>query len=271
MDDQSVALLEARTRRLAENIKRRRSRALNKDFQQIYNILSLVYDIDAGTVVSGSVPPLEGDVDGSIADNTVRAIQGRDVSGVAPDDGDVYIWDDAGQEWVAGPQTGGGGGSGGHTITEEGGASLAQRSILNFIGSLVTAADDAANGRTNITITNPVPAHEGAADPHAQYTTDAEVASALATALAAYIARSLIDAKGDLLVGTANDTVARLAVGTNGTVPIADSTQATGIRWDTPSTVAPTTMWVPVSNGDPDFPEILFDDDGTVLMEEVTL
>jgi hypothetical protein len=42
---------------------------------------------------------------------------------------------------------------------------------------------------------------------------------------------SLIDAKGDLLVGSAADTAARLAVGTTGQVPVADSTQSTGLRW----------------------------------------
>lgn len=43
--------------------------------------------------------------------------------------------------------------------------------------------------------------------------------------------RTLVDAKGDLLVGTAADTVARLAVGSDGTVLIADSTQTAGVRW----------------------------------------
>jgi hypothetical protein len=45
------------------------------------------------------------------------------------------------------------------------------------------------------------------------------------------VASSIVDAKGDILVGSANDTVARLPVGANTQVPIADSTQATGIRW----------------------------------------
>lgn len=42
---------------------------------------------------------------------------------------------------------------------------------------------------------------------------------------------STIDAKGDLLVGTADNTVGRLAVGTNGQVLTADSTAATGTKW----------------------------------------
>ena len=42
---------------------------------------------------------------------------------------------------------------------------------------------------------------------------------------------TIIDAKGDLLVGTANDTVGRLAVGTNGFILTADSSQTQGIKW----------------------------------------
>lgn len=40
-----------------------------------------------------------------------------------------------------------------------------------------------------------------------------------------------IDAKGDLIVGTADNTFGRLAVGTNDHVLTADSTTATGLKW----------------------------------------
>jgi hypothetical protein len=46
------------------------------------------------------------------------------------------------------------------------------------------------------------------------------------------VLKSVVDAKGDLLVGTAADTVARLAVGvTNGHVLTADSTETLGVKW----------------------------------------
>jgi len=45
------------------------------------------------------------------------------------------------------------------------------------------------------------------------------------------IANTIVDAKGDLLVGTAADTPGRLAVGTNGQVLTADSTTGTGLKW----------------------------------------
>jgi hypothetical protein len=47
------------------------------------------------------------------------------------------------------------------------------------------------------------------------------------------IQNAIVDAKGDLIAATAADTPARLAVGTNGQVLTADSTAATGLKWET--------------------------------------
>jgi len=49
--------------------------------------------------------------------------------------------------------------------------------------------------------------------------------------LASAIEETIFDAKGDLLAGTAADTVGKLTVGTNGTVLMADSSTATGLKW----------------------------------------
>lgn len=51
------------------------------------------------------------------------------------------------------------------------------------------------------------------------------------TASGLLVPKSLVDAKGDLLVGTADNTVARKAVGTDGTFLRADSSQSDGLAW----------------------------------------
>ena len=51
----------------------------------------------------------------------------------------------------------------------------------------------------------------------------------------AAVAKSTIDAKGDLLVGTADDTIDRLAVGTDGYTLVADSSTATGLAYAAPA------------------------------------
>jgi len=50
-----------------------------------------------------------------------------------------------------------------------------------------------------------------------------------------YVNQSTIDAKGDLIVGTADNAYSRLAVGANNTVLTADSSTATGLKWAAPS------------------------------------
>lgn len=59
---------------------------------------------------------------------------------------------------------------------------------------------------------------------------------------------TIFDAKGDLLTATANDTPARLAVGTNGEMLVADSTAATGLDWKTAAEQYPWTSFTPSTN-----------------------
>lgn len=50
-----------------------------------------------------------------------------------------------------------------------------------------------------------------------------------------HIPKTLLDAKGDLVAASSADTPARVAVGSNGQVLVADSAQAAGVKWATPS------------------------------------
>ena len=62
-----------------------------------------------------------------------------------------------------------------------------------------------------------------------------EVITFTALSVVTDIPQSIVDAKGDLVVGTAADTVGRLGVGTNGQYLQADSTAGTGLSWVTPA------------------------------------
>jgi len=54
---------------------------------------------------------------------------------------------------------------------------------------------------------------------------------AIDTTMGTMVAKTIVDAKGDLIAGTAADTVNRLAVGNNGETLVADSSTSTGLRW----------------------------------------
>ena len=45
----------------------------------------------------------------------------------------------------------------------------------------------------------------------------------------------LVDSKGDMFIATADDTVGKLSVGSNGTVLTADSNEEGGVKWATAS------------------------------------
>lgn len=56
-----------------------------------------------------------------------------------------------------------------------------------------------------------------------------------------------IDAKGDLVAGTAADTFSRLAIGANASVLTADSAEATGMKWATAAAAG--TSWTLLNSG----------------------
>lgn len=52
----------------------------------------------------------------------------------------------------------------------------------------------------------------------------------------------VVNAKGDIIVGSADNTVTALTVGSDGQVLVANSATATGLEWETPNFVSPTTV-----------------------------
>jgi hypothetical protein len=63
--------------------------------------------------------------------------------------------------------------------------------------------------------------------------------NAIDTTMATMTPKSLVDAKGDLIAATADNTPARLAVGNNGETLVADSSASTGLRYQAPVNVNP--------------------------------
>jgi hypothetical protein len=76
-------------------------------------------------------------------------------------------------------------------------------------------------------------------------------AGELSSTVSAGIPATLLDAKGDLILGSAADTAARLAVGgTNGHVLTVDSTETLGVKWAAAAgggSGGATNLWIPAS------------------------
>lgn len=65
----------------------------------------------------------------------------------------------------------------------------------------------------------------------AELQADAETHAAAADPHAGYVLESLFDAKGDIIAASADNTPAKLTVGANDTILMADSTAGTGLKW----------------------------------------
>jgi hypothetical protein len=111
-------------------------------------------------------------------------------------------------------------------------------------------------------VTTAISNHEAAGDPHAGYRLESadhshassgaqggQIAHSDLTGLTSgdphtqYLQESIVDAKGDLIVASADNTPARLAVGANDTVLTADSAEATGVKWAAAAGGGPTFVY----------------------------
>ena len=128
-------------------------------------------------------------------------------------------------------------------------ASNASTSETNAAASAVSAANSAASAATALDNFDDRYLGQKSSDPSTDNDGDALITGALyfdttassmyvydgaawnAVNAGTFISETLIDAKGDLIVGSADDTAARIAVGTDGFVLTADSAEATGVKW----------------------------------------
>ena len=176
----------------------------------------LVTDLPAdfevfGQAVDTSLADLRGGTTGQVLSKTTNA--DMDFTWVASNPGDIT------EVTVSSPITGGGSSGSVNVAIQDG--TTAQKGAVQLENSTASTS----------TTTAAVPA---------------SVKSAYDLANGA-IAKSIVDAKGDLILGTANDTVSRLAVGaTNGYLLTVDSAEATGVKWAAaPSAGMTFSTWTP--------------------------
>lgn len=101
------------------------------------------------------------------------------------------------------------------------------KDLLLVKGDLIAAAGPAVPGRVPLGATGQVLT----VNPIQPFGVEWQTPAVGGTSIPA----TIVDAPGDLIAGTAPDTVARFPVGTDGQSLIADSTQTAGLRWGTVS------------------------------------
>lgn len=122
-----------------------------------------------------------------------------------------------------------------YATTASNSASAAATSASSAATSATASATSASASATSATAaatsaTSAAASATAAATSASSAATSAASAATSAASAAAAVAAAF-DAKGNILVGTANDAFTALAVGTNGYVLTADSAEASGVKW----------------------------------------
>jgi hypothetical protein len=118
-----------------------------------------------------------------------------------PTEVDLWAWPD-----------GSSGGGAGHVITEDGGSGFTARANLDFRHGL-DVTDDSGSNSTRVAVD------------------ESELDQALLGGTSPDIPKSILDAKGDLISATADNTPAKVTVGADDTILMADSAAPAGLKW----------------------------------------
>jgi hypothetical protein len=146
-------------------------------------------------------------------------------------------------------------GANGEVLTADNAQALGLKWAAPIVGipsSLIDSKGDLIAGSSNDTPARVAPGTDGQV-----LTADSTQATGVkwgAPAAGTGISPAIVDAKGDVIVASAPDVVARLGVGVNGDVLTADSAQALGVKWAAPSGSLPDVAgheghWLTVSGG----------------------
>lgn len=169
---------------------------------QVKASLGITYGDITGTVPTAALPPLAINETFTVADQAAMLA-------LTAQRGDMAIRTDNGRTYV---------------LSTDSPGTLADWKEVLAAGQVQSVA-----GKTGVVLL--VKADVGLSNVDNTSDANKPVSTAQQTALNGKVDKSLVDAAGDLYVGTADNTVARLPVGTNGQILVADSTQTPGMRW----------------------------------------
>jgi hypothetical protein len=188
-----------------------------------------------GSLISASTASTPVALTAAATDGYILSVSAAATSGlawIAPNPGDIT------GITASSPLTGGGT-SGDVTVGIQDGTT-AQKGAVQLEDST------ASTSTTNAATPNSVKSAYDLAN-----TANTAASSAQTTANAA-VPKSTIDAKGDLIVGSADDTVVKLTAGTNGLYLAADSSTTSGLVWTTVVTPPKNnSVYIPVSSTTP--------------------
>jgi hypothetical protein len=172
------------------------------------------------------------DTDGTVKNGVVSVSK---ISATGGTDGQVLSKNSGGTgglQWITPPGASGGEANTASNVGVGGVGVFKQKTGVNLEFKNINA------GSNKVTITNDAGNNEVDIDvAPANFTGIPESAvTNLTTDLSGKTDKSTLTTKGDIYAATGANTPARVAVGTNGQVLTADSTQATGVRWSTTGT-----------------------------------